>query len=734
MTDDPSLDDPLVVVANRLPIRRNDDGTWRIAAGGLVTAMRPIMQRTGGTWVGWDGGDEGTPDHVDELGIDVAAVQLSQQDIDEYYHGFSNRTLWPLVHDLVAEPVIDHTWWETYVEVNTRFADRVVEMDPDPDAVIWVHDYHLMLLPGMLRERLPDQQIGFFLHTPYPAPELMSRLPWRDQLLEGLLGADVVGFHTQLYRDNFLRSVDWLVPGCDVRGTTATHDGRSIDVRALAISIDADEFAELSTSRETEEQLTRLRNQFGGRKVFLGVDRLDTTKGIRHRLAAIEELLKDDPVLREQFVFVQIAVPSREDVAEVQELRRDVERLVGRINGEFTEPGHDVPVHYLYRGVPRPTLAAYYRLADVLCVTPLKDGMNLVAKEFSVVQHAAREDGVLLLSEFTGAALTMDGAVTCNPFDTVGLAETMADCLTLGVDDRRERLQRMADEVHRNDVFAWGLGLVTELQAADDGVDARRPPEPATTTTAAALVERVGPVDQLLVVLDFDGTLAPLVEHPDDATLAPGARDAIGALVERTTVVVLTGRPVDDVLPRLGGLPVGVVGGHGTQAVTVDGDRTWLLDVEEVRATLDEVTPHLRELVDEDAGWYVEPKPTSVGVHRRRVAEEDREPTLSRVRRAMDAHLDTAPGWKRQEGHDITELQPDGVDKGTALRWLLDRHDATPLVIGDDVTDEDAFAVARDHDGHAVLVATEPRDTHAQTRVATPADVVAFLQRLAEDG
>lgn len=494
MTSSAALDRPLVVVANRLPVRRNDDGSYSIAAGGLVTAMRPIMQRSGGTWVGWDGGDDDVPDHVDELGIDLAAVELTAADIEDYYHGFSNRTLWPLFHDLVAEPVIDHDWWDTYRDVNERFAERIVAMDPDPDAVVWVHDYHLMLLPGMLRERLPDHRIGFFLHTPYPAPELVARLPWREEIIDGLLGADVVGFHTRLYRDNFLRSVRWLRGRDRVDGRTVHLDGRRIDVRAHAISIDADEFAELSISQRTEDELTQLRNQFGGRKVFLGVDRLDTTKGIRHRLGAIERLLEADPELRKQFVFIQIAVPSREDVEEVQDLRDDVERLVGRINGEFTEPGHDVPVHYLYRGVPRPVLAAYYRLADVLCVTPLKDGMNLVAKEYAVVQHAARESGVLLLSEFTGAALTMDGAVTCNPFDVIGLAETMAECLTLDVDDRRERLARMADEVHENDVFAWGTGLVTELSS--DGE-----PDGAGSTGGAA-TDGDRPDDEHIVVDD----------------------------------------------------------------------------------------------------------------------------------------------------------------------------------------------------------------------------------------
>jgi trehalose 6-phosphate synthase len=465
-SDDLTDGRPLVLVANRLPVRLGDDGAWEISAGGLVTAMRPVVSRVGGAWIGWDGGDEGVPERVEGLDCSLHPVALSAVEVEDYYHGFSNRTLWPLFHDLVAPPVIDHDWWDTYRRVNERFATDVVEAVPSPDALVWVQDYHLLLLPALLRAALPDQPIGFFLHTPFPAPELVQRLPWRDELLDGILGADVVGFHTPLYRDNFLRAVRMFRGDDAVDGTHVLHEGRRVHCVAQGISIDADEFATLATSPDTEHVLNELRRQFGGRKVFLGVDRLDTTKGIRHRLTAIERLLENHAELREQFAFVQIAVPSREDVAEVIELRGEIEQMVGRINGQFTEPGHDVPVHYLYRGVPRESLAAYYRLADVLAVTPLKDGMNLVAKEYVVVQHAAREDGVLLLSEFTGSALQLDDAVLCNPFDVQGLADTMAACLELDPDDRRARLASMARDVHEHDVFAWVAGQLREVVAA----------------------------------------------------------------------------------------------------------------------------------------------------------------------------------------------------------------------------------------------------------------------------
>ncbi|MFP5308395.1 MAG: trehalose-6-phosphate synthase [Actinomycetes bacterium] len=458
--------DPLVVIANRLPVRRTDAG-WRPAAGGLVTALRPVVERTDGAWIGWDGGERDIPHRVEGLEVDLEPVRLTEAQVDGYYHGFANRTIWPLFHDLIVEPVIDRAWWRTYVEVNRAFAERVADLDlPGDRPVIWVHDYHLMLLPELVRGIRPDSPIGFFLHIPFPPPELMARLPWREDLLRGLLGADVVAFHTERYRDNFCRAVAWVFPGAEVVGQTIHLGGRSIRTAAHGISIDTEEFTTLARSEESERELAGLREQFAGRSVFLGVDRVDYTKGIRHRLQAIERLLERDEDLRRRFAFVQIAVPSREDVAEYQALREEIEGEVGRINGRFTEPGGNVPVHYLYRGITKSQLAAYYRLADVMCVTPLKDGMNLVAKEYVTCQAAGDGAGVLLLSEFTGASLELPGAVTCNPFDVEGLSSMMSRCLELDEADRRSRIAALADHVARNDVFAWVDAQLADLAAA----------------------------------------------------------------------------------------------------------------------------------------------------------------------------------------------------------------------------------------------------------------------------
>ncbi len=452
------MDVPLLIVANRLPLVREAHG-WRPAAGGLVTALTPAVTRAGGTWIGWDEDATGVPERVEGLACDLRAIALEPELVEGSYHGFANRTLWPLFHDLVVQPIIDRGWWRSYEAVTRRFADAVAGVvDSSPVApVVWVQDYHLLLLPRMLRERRPELRIGLFLHTPFPAPELFARLPWRDSLLTGMLAADVVGFHTAEYRESFLRTVQRVLPDAAVLADEVLlPDGRRTRTTVHPISIDAAAFARLAGEPATAAATEDLRSHFGDRRVLLAIDRLDYTKGIHHRLQAIELLLERRPDLRGRFVFVQVAVPSRDDVDEYRALRTQVETEVGRINGRFTEPGQDVPVHYLHRHLDRSTLAAHYRLADVMCVTPLKDGMNLVAKEFVTVQDAIDGDGVLLLSEFCGTSQEFGhDAVRCNPFDVEGLAALLERALDLGHDDRRGRIARMAATVRGNDVFRW---------------------------------------------------------------------------------------------------------------------------------------------------------------------------------------------------------------------------------------------------------------------------------------
>ena len=418
------------------------------------------MQTEGGYWVGWDGGAHHMPTRIPALGADLLPVGLTKTEVGGYYHGFSNRTIWPLFHDLVKEPVFDRGWWRRYEVVNEKFADAVtglVEKTGDT-LMIWVHDYHLMLLPGLLRERLGDIPIAFFLHTPWPPPELFARLPWREEILRGLIGADLVSFHTDRYRKNFVRTCNRLLHDAHIgaeAGRIQLSGGRIVQTGANPISIDVDEFAEEATGEAAEKELRRLARQFSHRRVLVGVDRLDYTKGILERLNAFELLLERREDLRGQLALVQIAIPSRGQVTEYRELRGAIEQAIGRINGRFTEPGGEVPLYYLHRGVPRHRLLAYYRLADVFLVTALKDGMNLVSKEYVVTQAATGGSGALVLSEFAGASLELTEAIACNPFDTEGLAARIEEALELGDDDCRKRLEAMARWIRSNDIFSW---------------------------------------------------------------------------------------------------------------------------------------------------------------------------------------------------------------------------------------------------------------------------------------
>jgi trehalose 6-phosphate synthase len=434
-----------------------------------VTALRPVMSAYEGAWVGWDGGIKDMPETLPNSGVRVQPVALSAAQVRNYYHGFANASLWPLMHNAIEKPRFERAWWQDYQEVSSLFADRALAAAADlPGAITWVHDYHLMLVPQLIRALRPEQPIGFFLHVPWPSPDIYARLPWRDQLLTGLLGADLLAFHTEHYRGNFLRSVARQLAGTGVEvhgNSVVMPGGRTVSTATAPISIDAAEFAEHANDPGTEKEIHALSEQFSGRTLLLGVDRLDYTKGIIERLLAVEMLLERRPELRTSLAFLQIAVPSRDNVREYRQLRTIVEQHVGRINGLYTEPGYDPPVHYLYKGLKQRQLTAYYASADALVVTPLIDGMNLVCKEYVTVQHARGGSGALVLSEFTGAAVELPQAVLCNPFDVEGLSYRIEDALRLPADARRAALTAMGEHVRVYDVHHWVSGQLAEITA-----------------------------------------------------------------------------------------------------------------------------------------------------------------------------------------------------------------------------------------------------------------------------
>lgn len=454
-----------VVVANRLPVDRvlADDGSvdWTTSPGGLVTALEPVMAKRGGAWVGWHGAADEELDPFEHDGYTVLPVPLSQAEFEEYYEGFSNATLWPLYHDTVAFPEFHREWWEAYVLVNRRFAELTADTAAH-GATVWVQDYQLQLVPSMLRELRPDLKIGFFLHIPFPAIEIFGQLPWREEILRGLLGADLVGFQTAGAASNFRRLVRKRTK-LKVERDQVRMAGHVCNVKSYPISINTQGFIDLANSPEVIAESEALLEELGHpKRVLLGVDRLDYTKGLRQRIRAVGELFTEGSLDPDEVVFLQVATPSRERVDEYRRLRDDIDLLVGRINSEVGGVGRPA-ISYRHTSFPRPTMAAMYRIADVMLVTPLVDGMNLVAKEY-VACHP-KTSGALVLSEFAGAAQELRQAYLVNPYDLNGLKETILKACSDPRPLRQRRMRLMKKQVATNTIDLWANHFLGDLEA-----------------------------------------------------------------------------------------------------------------------------------------------------------------------------------------------------------------------------------------------------------------------------
>ncbi|GAA2801744.1 alpha,alpha-trehalose-phosphate synthase (UDP-forming) [Mycolicibacterium pallens] len=461
-----------VVVANRLPIdmERLPDGsvTWKRSPGGLVTALEPLLRRQRGAWIGWPGIVDGPEEPIIEDDMQLVPVRLSAEDVAEYYEGLSNATLWPLYHDVIVKPIYHREWWDRYVEVNRRFAEATSRAAAE-GATVWVQDYQLQLVPKMLRMLRPDLTIGFFLHIPFPPVELFMQMPWRTEIIEGLLGADLVGFHLAGGAQNFLFLSRRLVGANTSRASVGVRSRfgevqlgfRTVKVGAFPISIDSADLDSKARNRDVRRRAKELRAELGNpRKILLGVDRLDYTKGIDVRLKAFSELLAEGRAKRDDTVLVQLATPSRERVESYRVLRGEIEQQVGHINGEYGEVGHPV-VHYIHRPVPRDELIAFFVASDVMLVTPLRDGMNLVAKEYV----ACRSDlgGALVLSEFTGAAAELRQAYLANPHDLEGVKDTIEAALNQTPEEGRRRMRALRRQVLAHDVDRWARSFLDAL-------------------------------------------------------------------------------------------------------------------------------------------------------------------------------------------------------------------------------------------------------------------------------
>lgn len=460
-----------VVVANRLPVDRSGEGegeeTWRRSPGGLVTALEPVMRDHDGAWVGWAGLADLDIEPFDFEGTLLVPVRLSADEVESYYEGMSNDTFWPLYHDVIAEPRYRRVWWDAYVKVNRRFAEAAAGVSA-PGATVWVQDYQLQLVPAMLRELRPDLTIGYFHHIPFPAYGIYSQLPWRRQVLDGLLGADVIGFQRVADAGNFARAVrrvfHYQTKASGIAVPQPDGSTRNALAKAFPISIDTSSYVELAQRPDIRARAAEIRESLGNpRKILLGVDRLDYTKGIRHRMKALGELLQDGRVGIDDVTLVQVASPSRERVAAYMQLRDEIELTVGRINGDFDTMGHTA-IRYLHQGFPREEMVALFLAADVMLVTALRDGMNLVAKEYVATRTDNR--GVLVLSEFAGAADELASAIRINPHDIDGLKDSIMRAIDMPAGEQGRRMRALRRKVIENDVAAWSRSFLDALARA----------------------------------------------------------------------------------------------------------------------------------------------------------------------------------------------------------------------------------------------------------------------------
>ena len=707
----------LLIVSNRLPVtvRFGDDGAVETlpSSGGLATGLKPWHERSGGLWIGWPGDlSRFTPEQRAAADARLAAdgivgVHLSRDLVHRFYHGFSNRVLWPLFHYLIDRMPVDNSGWDAYVHANEAFADAVAREYRSGDR-IWVHDYQLMLLPAMLRERLPEARIGFFLHIPFPSSEVFRIFPWRREILSGLLGADLLGFHTFSYMRHFVTSL-LHVDGVEVDIDRVVVAGRDVRLGVFPMGVDAAQYAAETPGIEAE--LEAIRRDAGERQILLGVDRLDYTKGIPRRLLSMERVLEREPALADGIRYIQIAVPSRGEVDSYQKFQRQVEELVGHINGAYGTL-RSTPVHYVHRSISTDQLIALYRAADVMLVTPLRDGMNLVAKEF--VASRVHDDGVLVLSEFAGAAAELDGAVVVNPYDVDGVAAAIRRALSMPAAERRARMKAMRRRVFDHDVHRWAASFIERLDSATSPfpVPAMAPLE-SNLTSVLTRARAAGPVR---VLLDYDGTLVPFARSPELAAPDEELKALFEELSEARHLVVdiVSGRDRDTLEAWFGHLNVALWAEHGFWHRPT-GAGNWTAAAHVSQEWIARVRTLLEQFTASTPGARIEQKSASIAWHYRNVQREFGARQAHELRMLLGDALSNQP-LEVLEGKKVIEVRLLGVSKALVGRRMM--ADPSPPVnivaIGDDRTDEDLFGALPES---AVTVAVGTSPSRARFRV-----------------
>lgn len=690
----------LIVVSNRLPLTlRKVNGAWKSekSSGGLVSAMTPLLQRNTGIWIGWSGeSEEGDAEQRRAILRDwerneaCFAIELPAHVAKGFYEGYANQTLWPVFHSFPSRLRFDAKGWESYVEANRAFC-RAVTDQYQPGDLVWVHDYHLMLLPQMLRTALPNAAIGFFLHIPFPSADIFPILPRREELLEGLLGADLLAFQTHSHLQQF-RSTVLRVLGLESRITEIAAGNQTVRLEALPIGIAPEEYTSLLTNDEaTAQYYAESVSRYTGQRIILAVDRLDYTKGVPERLRSYARLLRSSPELREKVILIQVAVPTREGIDMYQELRTEVNQLVGEINGKLGTSNW-TPLVYINRSIERKELVALYKLADVCWVGALRDGMNLIAKEY--VACKGEGDGVLLLSEFAGAAAEMGEALLINPFDEERTAEAVARALALEEEERSARMRALHQRVIRNDVFHWGKRF---LETLEDAVSARGRDGKARPKQLgqAEIREAYRRATRRLLIVDYDGTLVPHADIPQQAVPSPSLVRLLAALASepRNVVALISGRRAENLVRWFGAIEsMWLVAEHGAE-LKPPHSTVW----EPLRSDISsdwksKVSPILEHFADRTPGSFLEEKKYALVWHYRLTEPEFGEWLANELVSMLEAML-AETELRAVRGNKIVEVKPVWANKGEAFERLRTAQPQADFLFaaGDDRTDEDLF-------------------------------------------
>ncbi len=692
----------VIIVSNRLPVSvtgRGDKRKITPSVGGLATGLSSFHKDNDGLWVGWPGINE--DDNRKRAVLEAVLldqyncypVYLSDHDLKKYYHGFSNRTLWPLFHYFSTYSTYDASEWESYVRVNEKFCRRLQEV-VKPGDLIWIHDYHLLLLPAMLRKAIPEATIGFFLHIPFPSFEIFRYLPWREEILLGILGADLIGFHTYDYTRHFLSSILRIL-GKDQNYGQVIADNRIIKVDTFPMGIDAQRYISASFSKKVTKEVESLKKKLGTEKVILSVDRLDFTKGIPERLKAFELFLDRHPEWHGRITYLLLCVPSRTKVQEYQLLKSEIDELVGRINGRFDTLDWS-PILYLYRSVPFQRLVALYTAADLALVTPLRDGMNLVAKEYLACQSSAYQ-GTLILSETAGAAAELGEALIVNPNDIEKLAQSIAEGLTVDPGERKKAITSMVERIKKYNVFRWAEDFVNQMAFSMVRQDHDRQRFLFDQQFREAKM-RYTKAGKRLLLLDYDGTLTAIKKRPDLAIPDEEILSLLKTLKKdpKNTVVIVSGRDREFLSEWFGKTGVDLVAEHGAWLRKNSRD-DWKLSEPGLNDSWKQnIYPILEMFSVRTPGSFVEEKAFALAWHYRKT---DPELGNLRAKELADSLHDILAGTDLQvlQGKKVLEIKPAGINKGkAALHWLEQSEYDFIMAMGDDWTDEDLFTVLPD--------------------------------------